>query len=99
MTDGHSFYPLLIGDNRYKGRETALVHYDESPLSMKGHPNRSRFIRTVEYKLYHDGRFYNLKEDVLEENPLEMESLNTEEREIRDKLESEMRKHPIWVEK
>lgn len=99
QTDGKSFYPLLAGQSDYQGRQTAMVHYDRSPKSKTADEKRARFVRTLDYKLYQDGRFYNLGEDVLEENPLNPESLNSEELKVRALLEQEMRKHPVWVEK
>ena len=67
-TDGVSFYPLLRGE-RFKGRETAFVHYDPrwSPMVDQF---RGEFARDLRYKLYQDGRFYDLEKDVLEQEPI-----------------------------
>src|SRR5690606_37977510 len=98
-SDGISFFPLLIGQEDFLGRQTAFVHYDRSPLDKKPDDKRARFVRTVDYKLYSDGRFYDLNKDVEEKIPLAMDQLNEYEKDIYLRLENELRKHPIWVEK
>ena len=63
--DGRSFLPQL---NRQKGnpREWIYVHYN--PRFGKVVP--SRFARNHEWKLYADGRFFNMMDDREEINPL-----------------------------
>ncbi|MFV0592007.1 MAG: sulfatase-like hydrolase/transferase [Draconibacterium sp.] len=92
--DGVSFYPLLTG-GKYKGRETAVVHYNPmwAPNVQKF---ANQFVRTVDYKLYADGKFYNLKKDVLEESPLTTESLTTKEKEVYATLKKEIETLPTW---
>ncbi|WP_236977408.1 sulfatase-like hydrolase/transferase [Membranihabitans maritimus] len=99
QTNGTSFHPLLTGQKNFQGRQTAFVHYDRNPLSKTADSKRARFVRTLDYKLYHDGRFYDLRNDVLEKNPLSDESLKAEARDVKIFLEKEMRKHPKWVQK
>lgn len=90
--DGKSFYALLKGDS-HKPRTSAFVHYD--PKWGKGvNQYRNQFVRTLDYKLYQDGKFYNLKEDILEEHHLSEDELTEEERKIKLFLEKEMMKHP-----
>jgi len=79
-TDGVSFYPLLTG-KKFNGRGTAFVHYDPQWGNWVNQ-YRGQFARTLKYKLYQDGRFYDLENDVLEEEPLP----NSELSEIREKL-------------
>ncbi len=93
-SDGKSFYPLLVGED-YKPRETAFVHYDPrwgSNVSQY----RNQFVRTLEYKLYPDGSFYNLVKDKLERHPLCYDSLTRDELVTRATLEKELKKHPKW---
>lgn len=93
-TDGKSFYPLLTGEP-YKSRETVFVHYD--PRWGKGvNQYRNQFVQTDEYKLYQDGQFFNIKEDRLENTPLEPDSLNKSEIQMKDFLQNELGKHPEW---
>lgn len=90
--DGKSFYPLLTGENN-EARETAFVHYDPQ-WGKNVNRYRNQFVRTLDYKLYQDGKFYNLTQDRLEKHPLNTDSLSQNERLIRTKLEQELKKHP-----
>ncbi len=92
--DGRSFYPLLIGDE-YEPRETAFVHYDPQ-WGKNVSQYRNQFVRTLDYKLYPDGSFYNLANDKLEQHPLCDDSLTSDELAIKAALEEELKKHPKW---
>ena len=93
-SDGYSFLPLLTGKN-YTERKTAFVHYD--PMWGKNvNQYRNQFIRTIDYKLYQDGKFFNLTNDNLEKMPISADSLEETEMIIKYTLESELKKHPIW---
>jgi arylsulfatase A len=93
-TDGVSFLPLMTG-RRYAGRKTAVVHYNPkwAPVVQK---YANQFVRTVDYKLYPNDKFYNLKEDILEKNPLAIESLNAKEKRIYKMLKKELGTLPKW---
>ncbi len=91
-SDGKSFYPLLIGTTQ-KTRETAFVHYDPK-WSKNVNRYRNQFVRTVDYKLYQDGKFHNLSNDILEKHPLNPNSLTEKELLIKTTLENELKKHP-----
>lgn len=93
-SDGKSFYPLLTGDT-YQPRKTAFVHYDPRWGDYVNR-HRNQFVRTLEYKLYPDSRFYKLTTDKLEKNPLSADSLSNDELLIRAALENELKKHPKW---
>ncbi|MEN8187759.1 MAG: sulfatase-like hydrolase/transferase [Bacteroidota bacterium] len=93
-SDGKSFYPLLIGE-KYAPRETAFVHYDPR-WGKNVNQYRNQFARTLGYKLYQDGSFYNLEKDKLEKNPLRPDSLGSGTLDIRTTLENELKKHPKW---
>lgn len=96
---GLSFYPLLTGNSDFEGRTTATCHFDQYPLRKDKEYKRSRFVRTVNYKLYQDGRFYNTDKDILEKHPLDKEQPSVPEKDTLRLLEATMRKHPVWVEK
>ncbi len=96
---GLSFYPLLTGSPDFEGRITATCHFDQYPLRKGKEYKRARFVRTVNYKLYHDGRFYNTEKDILEKSPLNKDQLSGPEKDTLKLLELAMRKHPMWVEK
>ncbi|MET2985019.1 sulfatase-like hydrolase/transferase [Aureibaculum conchae] len=93
-TDGKSFYPLLTG-KEYQGRKTAFVHYDPK-WGKNVNRYRNQFVRTLDYKLYPDGKFFNINNDKLEKIPLPTDSLMVNEKSIKTTLESELKKHPEW---
>jgi len=92
--DGHSFYKLLTGKG-YEPRKTISVHYD--PRWGNFSRNRNQFVRTLTHKLYIDGKFFDLSEDILEMKPLNTDSLSRKERESYLFLKTELDKHPVWV--
>jgi arylsulfatase A len=92
-SDGQSFYNLISG-KKQNPRETLLVHY--APKWGNNDKNSGRFVRTKEYKLYQDGRFYHVKEDVLEECPLHEEELTTAQLKIKKELQKVQDQCPEW---
>ena len=93
-SDGKSFYSLLKG-GKYEPRETAFVHYDPK-WGKKVNQYRNQFVRTLNYKLYQDGKFFNLAVDNLEKLPIHTNSLDGNELIIKKTLENELKKHPVW---
>jgi len=93
--DGKSFYPLLTGSD-YEPRKTLSVHYDPR-WSNDVNQFRNQFVRTLDYKLYIDGRFFDLSNDLQEKNPLSADSLTPKEKEAFILLKNELDKHPVWV--
>ena len=91
-SDGRSFYPLLTG-GEYVSRKTAFVHYDPR-WSNNVNQFRNQFIRTIDYKLYQDGRFFNISDDLLERYPINTDSLKIDESDIKNDLEEKLSKHP-----
>ena len=91
-TDGQSFLPLLTSD-KHQARETAFVNYDPK-WGKRVTQFRNRFVRDLNYKLYQDGKFYKLSDDILEQSPLHPDSLSVEQISIKKELEAELSKHP-----
>lgn len=91
-SDGKSFYPLLAGGS-YQPRETAFVHYDPQ-WGKNVNQYRNQFIRTIDYKLYRNGRFFNLTNDLQEKHPLKQDSLTETELAIKAMLQLEIKRHP-----
>ena len=91
-TVGKSFYPVLTG-NEKDARKTAFVHYDPK-WNKNVNRHRNQFVRTRDYKLYQNGEFYNLTNDINEKKPLHHDALNEKELLIKSDLESELKKHP-----
>ena len=57
-------------------------------------PYASRAARTAEYKYYWDGRFYNTKEDFMEEHPIDVASCSDEAKAIYHKLKDRVDECP-----
>ena len=92
--DGVSFYPQLLGKENPDAREWAFFWYDPRPGWDKDQFSRSVFAVDESYKLYTDGRFFNIVDDPLEKKPLRywdtgsrgLESLNR----LRGAIESQL---------
>jgi arylsulfatase A len=92
FTDGKSFYPLLKGGD-YEPRSTAFVHYDPR-WGKRVNQYRNQFLRTLDYKYYFDGSFYDLNKDVYEKSKIQDSNLSEKEKEVKDELKSKMKKFP-----
>lgn len=91
-TDGKSFVPLIY-EAKQQAQETIFIHYD--PLKGGGSERwYGRFVRNKVYKLYNDGRFYNVNNDRLEKNPISKVETNKKEKRIWDSLQLELDKAP-----
>ncbi len=91
--DGKSFYKLL-SNKSYKPRESVFVHYYPNPQTTS--KRAGCFARTVDYKLYSTGNFFDMKNDKWEESALSFSSLNESQKEIYNKLKAEIDCKPIW---
>lgn len=69
--DGLSFYPQLLGNNE-KVRDWIFTHYEPR---WQGFAN-ARYVYDKNWKLYGDGRFYNLQQDPDELSPLRQDQLD-----------------------
>ena len=92
--DGTSFYSLLAGKKQHP-RTRAFVHYDPR-WGDRVNQYRNQFIMTTDYKLYQDGKFYNISSDIREKHPLDSDSLDKNEIKIKSRLEDELKNHPQW---
>ena len=83
--DGVSFAPRLLG-RPARPREWAFFWHDPRPGWDKEKRTRHIFALDHDYKLYSDGRFFDLRADLAEARPLAAESLNAAQRTARMKL-------------
>lgn len=93
-TDGVSIYPQLKGE---KGtpRKWIFCHY--SPLQTPAtNQHAARFFRDHRYKLYQDGRFYDLAQDLEETRPIAPGKGSPEAEKVRKVFAAEFRKLPPW---
>lgn len=69
--DGRSFADQLLG-KKGTPRDWVYCYYDP----IWGNFEKSVFARNQRWKLYDDGRFYDIENDVLEQNPLNVDGLS-----------------------
>ncbi|MDZ7720815.1 MAG: sulfatase-like hydrolase/transferase [Balneolaceae bacterium] len=82
--DGQSFAPVL------RGEESNLRDWLYIWWNRNNDPDGpgDEFARTHRYKYYQDGRFYDLSQDLLEEDPpIALEQLSEEQKEVLNKLQ------------
>ena len=80
--DGHSFFPQLKGQKGHP-REWFFCHYDPD----WGTFENTRFVRNQRWKLYDDGRLFDVPSDPLEENPISQSQGSSEASNARRKLQ------------
>ena len=91
-SDGTSMMDIFLGKNSKK-RDIATIYYD--PMwSDDVSKYRSVFTQDNRYKLYKDGRFFDLENDILEQSPLMENSLTKEQKDIKNKLFEELSLFP-----
>ncbi len=94
VTDGKSLLPLLKGEE-FTEKEEIFMHYDPR-WGANVNKYRNQFARTKEYKLYQDGKFYYLSQDILEQSPLADSSFTEQEQKIRSELQKLIDTAPEW---
>ena len=95
QSDGRSFFPVVAG-SAHTPRECVFVHYDPQ-WGQNVNRFRNQFVRTLDYKLYADGRFFNLTKDILEQKPLPPDSLSKSETMAYQLLHRELESHPEFL--
>ncbi len=86
--DGMSFLPELTGAAG-PGRDWVLCHYQPYWNKTPG-----QFARNGRYKLYRDGRFYDISKDLDEEHPLDENSASADARTGRQQLQAVLDQAP-----
>lgn len=90
--DGISFYPQLLGNNS-NVREWSFCHYQ-----YQGKLDYIRFVQTIDYKLYLDGRFYNTRKDPAEKKNIIKGTGTPKEETLRKKLKQVLDHYTVWGE-
>lgn len=93
-SDGRSLLPLLRGEEQ-EDKDAIFMHYDPR-WGANVNKYRNRFARTKEYKLYQDGKFYYLPDDVLEQYPISDSILTEEQKSINNHLQELIDEAPEW---
>ncbi len=84
LMDGRSFLPQLKGE-KGNPRDWVFFHFDPQAEGPEG-PRFARFIRDHRWKLYEDGRLYDLNVDPDEESAFDPDNDSEEGAETRDRL-------------
>ncbi|MCB1230071.1 MAG: sulfatase-like hydrolase/transferase [Verrucomicrobiae bacterium] len=95
---GKSFAPIFRGKDRQEIRDWAFFWYDPRPGWDKERYARHIFALDHRYKLFRDGRFFDIAGEGYREQPLDLENLGSEAAAARDRLRKvidEMMKPPI----
>lgn len=92
--DGRSFYPQLLGKIGTP-REWVFCHYDPRPGWDKDKYSLVRFARDKRYKLYDDGRLFDIAWDRLEEHPVSSGKDSDETKAARQRLQKVLSNHPV----
>jgi arylsulfatase A len=85
--DGRSFLPQLRG-KRGNPKEWIYCHYDPRPGHGKEQYTLKKFARNQRFKLYSDGRLFDISKDVLEQHPLSPGEGGEEAARARKKLQA-----------
>ncbi len=83
--DGISFYRQLLGESD-RVRPWVFCHYDPRPGWDKDQFRKIRFARGRRYKLYGDGKLYDVPNDKLEQRPILASAASVETRQVRQRL-------------
>jgi arylsulfatase A-like enzyme len=92
VLDGVSFLPQLEG-KKGKPRQWQFCHFDPLPGHGKEDYKLVRYARTNRYKLYEDGRLYDVPRDVLEMKPIPGGQEDAEGRQARNLLTGVLASH------
>jgi len=95
VLDGRSFLPQLNGETG-NPRHEVVVHYDKNPESEKPQFRRIRFAYDGRYKLYLDGRMYDVPNDWIEADPIPTDALSEAARAARKRLQQALDSLPAW---
>lgn len=87
--DGRSFLPQVIGEPMYASPYVYMYYKPDW-----GKFENGVFARDKIYKLYGDGRFYNVEKDLKEQHPFPLESLSKRMLDIRKKLQNVLDQYP-----
>jgi len=87
--DGVSFLPKILG-RKSSSKPYVYMYYQPHWGKFKD----GVFVRNHTYKLYSDGRFYNIQQDVSELQPIDNETLTTSEKTIHQQLQAVLNRMP-----
>lgn len=86
--DGESLLPTLKGGTETH-RDWIYMWYSRNGKNKVA----KQFTRNQRYKLYDNGKFYDVQEDVLEKTPLKKGALSEEQKKVREMLEEALHQY------
>ncbi|MEM7370996.1 MAG: sulfatase-like hydrolase/transferase [Bacteroidota bacterium] len=92
-SDGKSFFKALTPDS-YAPRSSIFIHYNPNPGKVQKHDGR--FVRSIDYKLYHNGRFYDMRNDKWETQTLDVANLSDSQKKAYLQLKKELDRAPAY---
>ena len=93
-SDGKSLIDIFSNDESKK-REVTSIYYDPVSFNSATSKFRNVFSQNERYKLYQNGKFFDMEKDVLETRPLNDKDLTENEKMIKNKLLSELKLMPL----
>ena len=96
ILEGRSFLPQLKGQ-RGNPRDWVYCYYD--PLWGNLGQHKNQFVRDQRYKLYQDGRLFDVPEDELEKSALNMEGGSSSVQKVRQRLGQALDQMPVFAPK
>lgn len=93
--DGRSFLPRLRGEPG-NPREWIFCHYDPQVPYADFSEHAARFVRDQRYKLYHDGRLYDVSSDRLEKANIKPHQGSAETEAARRRFQAVLDSMPPW---
>lgn len=91
--DGVSFAPQLLG-KQGNPRDWIFCHFDPRPGWDKDRFTKLRFARDKRFKLYDDGRLFDVPNDELEQSPIALEEASPAAVQARKKLQAVLDEMP-----
>ena len=95
--DGHSFLPQIKGE-KGNPRDWVFCYYNPRVPFADFQAHAGQFVRDQRFKIYHDGRFYDVPADFLEKNHLIKGDGDVEMETAREHLQAVMDTMPEFVE-
>ncbi len=89
IVDGRSFLPQILGEPAFPSQYIYMYY-----KPYWGKFKSGVFARNKTYKLYGNGRFYNLEKDVREQHNIPLDLLNAKALEVREKLQNILDQKP-----
>lgn len=90
VMDGRSFLPQVLGRPVEQGKEYIYMYYKPE----WGKFTNGVFVRNQKYKLYDDGRFFNVEQDVLEQHPINLRAAGGEALVAAEKFQAVLNRMP-----